>query len=149
MRFLAMLLLLGGLFAAPGWIAPAAADETPSTLPQADRDAIHGVIDGQIGAFRSGDDGAAFGFASPGIQMQFGDAATFVEMVKRGYAPVYHPRTVTFGALVEIDGQPVQKVRVVGPDGAAAMALYFMERQPDGTWRIGGCMLTQDDSVGA
>jgi hypothetical protein len=146
MRVLAVLFLLAGLFA--GSTVPASADEVPSALPQGDRDAIQHVIEGQIGAFRSGDDGAAFGFASPGIQMQFGDAAHFVEMVKHGYAPVYHPSNVTFGPLVEIDGQPVQKVRVAGPDGAA-MALYYMEHQPDGTWRIGGCMLTRDDSVGA
>ncbi len=148
MRVLAVLLLLvAGLFSAG---TPAAwADDTPSSLPQGDRDAIHGVIEGQIGAFRSGDDGTAFGFASPGIQMQFGDAAHFVEMVKRGYAPVYRPRDVTFGALVEINGQPVQKVRVVGPDGATALALYFMEHEADGSWRIAGCMLTQDDGVGA
>ena len=149
MRVLAVLLLLIGWFFASGAVVPAAADETPSSLPQGERDAIHGVIEGQIGAFRSGDDGTAFGFAAPGIQMQFGDAGHFVEMVRRTYAPVYHPRSVTFGALVEIDGQPVQKVRVVGPDGATALALYFMEQEPDGSWRIGGCMLTQDDSIGA
>jgi hypothetical protein len=146
MRVLAVILLLGGLLV--GWTGPASADETASSLPPSDRAAIHGVIEGQIGAFRSGDDGTAFGFASPGIQMQFGDAGHFVEMVKRGYAPVYHPRTVSFGALVEIDGQTVQKVRVAGPDGSA-LALYYMEREADGTWRIGGCMLTVDDSVGA
>lgn len=149
MRVLAVLVLLAGLFVGGGWASPASADETPSSLPQGDRDAIHGVIEGQIGAFRSGDAGAAFGYASPGIQTQFGDPQHFLEMVKRGYAPVFHPRSVTFGALVEIDGQPVQKVRVVGLDGAAALALYFMEREKDGTWRIGGCVLTQDDSVGA
>lgn len=146
MRVLAVLLLLTGLFA---FGSPAGAGEGPSSLSQAERDAIHGVIEGQIGAFRSGDDNSAFGFASPNLQMQFGDAGHFVEMVKRGYAPVYHPRSVAFGALVDVDGRIVQKVQVIGLDGTAALALYSMEREDDGTWRISGCALTQDESVGA
>lgn len=146
MRALAIVLLLAGLVLA----APAlAGDETRSALPDADRAAIRSVIEGQLGAFRRDDDAAAFGYASPGIQSQFGDAATFGAMVRRGYQPVYHPRNVHFGQLIEIDGRTVQKVQVVGPDGAAALALYFMEREADGTWRIDGCVLAPNDSVGA
>jgi hypothetical protein len=147
MRALVVLLLLVGLALSP---APAlAADETSSTLAQPDRDAIRGVIAGQMGAFRGDDAGAAFAFASPGIQMQFGDPATFLDMVRRGYRPVYQPRSYAFGPLVEIDGRTVQKVEVEGGDGQRALALYFMEQQPDGSWRIGGVMLTESDSVGA
>jgi len=43
----------------------------------------------------------------------------------------------------------VQHVELTGPDGAAAEALYFMERESDGSWRIDGCMLTKPDQVGA
>ena len=43
---------------------------------------------------------------------------------------------------MRIDGRLTQLVNVVGPDGVARVALYFMERQADGSWRIGGCMLT-------
>jgi hypothetical protein len=32
---------------------------------------------------------------------------------------------------------------VIGPDGQPALALYAMERQPDGSWRIAGCTLTR------
>jgi hypothetical protein len=31
----------------------------------------------------------------------------------------------------------------VGPDGQAVIALYVMERQPDGSWRINGVYLLQ------
>ena len=30
---------------------------------------------------------------------------------------------------------------LVGPDGVPIMAQYVMERQPDGSWRIDGCLL--------
>ena len=146
-RALAVLVLLSCLSLSP--LPAAAADETASSLPQADRDAIHAVIEGQLDALRGDDASAAFAFASPGIQTQFGDAATFLDMVRRGYAPVYHPRSHAFGPLVKMEGRTVQKLDVIGPDGQRALALYVMEQQSDGSWRISGCMLTESDSVGA
>lgn len=142
---LARVLLLLFLLAAPA----AWADEAPANVPAADRQAIQGVISGQIKAFRADDGAAAFAFASPGIQGMFGDAGHFMAMVRSGYPMVYRPRETSFGPLVTIDGSLVQKVRVIGPDGRAALALYYMEREADGTWRIDGCQLTEDDAVGA
>jgi hypothetical protein len=40
-------------------------------------------------------------------------------------------------------------VLLVGPDGKPVMALYAMERQPDGSWRIDGCMLGKADDMTA
>ena len=62
-------------------------------------------------------------------------------MVRDGYSAVYRPRQVEFLDLVEIGGEPVQRVYVVGPDGRALLALYTMERQADGSWRIAGRVL--------
>jgi hypothetical protein len=146
MRALAVLSLCL-LLAAPR--GAAWADDTPSPLPPADRQAIHGVIQNQLDAFRADDAGTAFGDASPGIQGLFGDAGHFMEMVKNGYQPVYRPRSAVFGSLVEIDGRTVQKLHLIGPDGVPALALYYMEREPDGTWKIDGCQLLQNDEVGA
>lgn len=36
---------------------------------------------------------------------------------------------------------------IIGPDGAAALTLYTMEREQDGTWRIDGCVLMQPDGL--
>jgi hypothetical protein len=144
MRALAVL-LVSLLLAAPS----ARADDTPSALPRADRDAIHDVIQHQLDAFRADDAGSAFSDASPGIQGMFGDPGHFMAMVKSGYPMVYRPRSTLFGSLVEIDGRIVQKVRLVGPDGSPALALYYMEREADGTWKIDGCQLTVPDEVGA
>jgi hypothetical protein len=70
-------------------------------------------------------------------------------MVKGGYLPVYRPSQVEFGDIVDLEGQLTQRVRVVGPDGKPVMALYFMQRQPDGSWLINGCMLTEADDTSA
>jgi hypothetical protein len=123
-------------------LATAAAAQTPATGASAsDRAAIHRVIEEQIAAFQRDDGGAAFGFASPTIQAMFGSPDNFMEMVRRGYTPVYRPRAVEFGELLDVDGTLIQLVDLIGPDGLPAVAAYEMQRQPDGVWRINGCQL--------
>ena len=125
-------------------IAPAMAwGQAPATdIGAADRAQIRAVIGDQIAAFRRDDAAAAFGFAAPNIQAMFGSAERFLGMVRDGYQAVYRPSDVAFGELVYIDDRLTQLVQVVGPDGAPRTALYFMERQADGAWRIAGCVLT-------
>ena len=106
--------------------ARASAQDAPAAVTPGDEAVIQSVIRAQIGAFRRDDGTAAFGFASPGIRAQFGDAATFMRMVRQGYAPVYHPDSFAFGALVTMEGRTVQRVEVTGADGAHDLALYFM-----------------------
>ncbi|MBC7799207.1 MAG: DUF4864 domain-containing protein [Gemmatimonadaceae bacterium] len=113
-----------------------------------DRDAIRGVIARQLEAFRRDDGAAAFGLASPGIQGQFGDADRFLDMVRRAYPPVHRPRSVEFTELVVKDGEIVQQVELTGPDGKPALALYSMERDDAGQWRISGCVLVRSTRVG-
>ena len=123
-------------------LLPAAA-QVP--VDEADRVRIERVIRDQMTAFRSDDAAAAFAHAAPSIQTLFGTPETFLAMVRRGYAPVYRPRSVEFRELAEAEGALVQRVLVVGPDGVPEVALYVMERQPDGSWRIAGCFLARAD----
>ncbi len=106
-----------------------------------DRAAIRQTISRQIEAFRADDADLAFSFAAPKIQDRFGDASRFVAMVKRGYRPVYRPREFEFTDLLEVRGKPTQRLVVVGPDDEVFSAYYMMQRQPDGGWRIEGCIL--------
>ena len=120
-----------------GLAFPAAAQD----LSAADRSAIRDVIQGQVDAFRRDDGGHAFGLASPMIQGMFGSPEIFMDMVRQGYQPVYRPRVFEFREVVTLDGQPTQKVHVIGPDGRPVTAYYPMVQLPDGTWRINGCYL--------
>ena len=128
-RVLAACFLLGGVW----WGVTARAEVSP-----ADQTAIQAVIGSQIDAF-----------ASPDLQHMFGSPARFMDMVQRQYRPVYRPRTMQFGALTEEDGDTVQFVELIGPDGVAYTARYTMERQPDGSWRISACELRESRRVGA
>ena len=121
----------------------AAAQE--AMLSDSDRAAIRDIIAKQVEAFRRDDGDAAFGLASPMIQGMFGGSNLFMDMVRRGYQPVYRPRAFDFREIVELDGQPTQKVHVIGPDGRPVVAFYPMTRLPDGSWRINGCYLKAPD----
>ncbi len=133
-RFKALWLVVLVLLAAP------AAAQAPLDLPAPDRAAIRTIIESQLAAFRRDDGAAAFGFATPNIQAMFGTPENFLEMVRRGYAPVYRPRAVEFAGIVGSADSPVQLVNLVGPDGEAVIAAYEMARL-DGAWRINGCVL--------
>ncbi len=115
----------------------------PATASEqvAEASAIRSVIERQLAAFGRDDGPGAFAFASPGIRARFRTAEIFMDMVRRHYAPVYRPRQVDFGALSQGPEGPVQELLLVGPDGRSVTALYFMERQPDGSWRINGVRL--------
>ena len=131
-----LLYLLAALLVA----GTARADEL-ANLPAAEQQAIQQVITNQVDAFRSDDESRAFGYASPGIQFMFGNPQRFMAMVREGYRPVYHPRSMAFGDLLVVDGHLVQELAVIGPDGSPHLARYVMEHEADGTWRIDGCVL--------
>jgi hypothetical protein len=126
---------------------PAFAD--PAQFDSADHTGVEQTIRGQMNAFQHDDADGAFSFAAPGTQQRFGDAQTFLDIVRRAYQPVYHPRNVDFSRLTNEDGAIVQRVELIGPDGAPYTALYTMEREPDGTWKIIACMLVPSQRVGA
>jgi hypothetical protein len=134
MRTLALVLLLS-----LATLAPAAALD----LAPAERSAIRGVVQSQLDAFRRDDGAAAFAYASPTIREMFRTPEGFMAMVRQGYAPVYRPRHVAFGEVVMYRGHVTQRVHLVGPDGTPVVARYLMERQPDGSWRIDGCILEE------
>jgi ketosteroid isomerase-like protein len=118
-------------------------------IETADVKSIRRVIEQQIDAFKRDDATGAYSFAAPPIRKIFPSAEIFMRMVRQGYQPVYRPRSFAFEELTRIDGKLVQPVRVIGPDGLPVTALYIMERQPDGSWKIGGCVLTQAPGQGA
>ena len=107
----------------------------------ADWTAIKKVIAEQRSALKAGDAAKAFTYASPGIREQFGDAATFMDMVRVAYSALLTARYTEFLEGAVIDGTVVQPLRLIDSDNTVRVALYIMERQRNGTWRIGGCRI--------
>ncbi len=113
-----------------------------------DTTAIRSVIQSQLDAFQRDDAPGAFALASPDIQGLFGSPERFLSMVRMGYPPVYRARRATFQELAHIGPTLIQPVLIVGADGGMVLALYAMEQQPDGSWRIDGCELRELPSAG-
>ncbi|WP_299863293.1 DUF4864 domain-containing protein [uncultured Hoeflea sp.] len=101
------------------------------------------VIESQINAFLNDDMQAAYSFAAPSIKRLYPDENRFFDMVKRGYQPVYRPGNFAFGRSKSApDGSGlVQEVLIQGPDGQDWTALYSLERQPDGSFKINGVQM--------
>lgn len=102
---------------------------------------VRQVIEAQLDAFAADDGIAAFSFASPGIRRQFGSPDHFLAMVRQAYPVVYRPSSVSFLAPREAGGAVYQPVRLADGNSRLWVALYRMQRQADGTWRIDGCEL--------
>ena len=114
------------------------------SISETEKTEFQRIITAQISAFRADDGPTAYSFAAPVVRNIFPTPEIFMSMVKRGYSPVYRPQSFNFTeALIDPMGRPAQKMRVVGPDGKTYEALYSMEKQPDGTWRISGCTLLE------
>jgi hypothetical protein len=103
--------------------------------------AIERVIRDQLAAFARNDGAAAYALAAPSLRRLFSSVEIFMRMVERAYPPLWRARAAVFRDLVIENGEPVQRVLLTGPDGRVWLALYAMERQPDGAWRIAGCTL--------
>lgn len=120
------------------------------TVPQADVQEFERIITEQLEAFKADDGVKAYGFAAPNIQMIFPSVESFMGMVKNGYPQVHRPRSYKFlQADIDQAGRPTQRVLIIGPDGKAYVALYTMERQPDGSWKIAACAILREAALDA
>lgn len=127
-------LVLGACMGVTAWAQP-------SSISGEDAASIRSIINNQIDAFRRDDGEQAYSHAAPSIQQMFPSAARFMDMVKRGYRPVYRPQSYRFEDLRTGDKGPVQAVRLIGPANREWIAFYTFEKQPDGTWKISGVFI--------
>jgi|SRR6516162_1177460 hypothetical protein len=103
--------------------------------------AAQSVIRSQEQAFSRDDAASAYSYAAPVIRQLFPEASTFMLMVQHSYAPVYRHRSFEFGEARAAKDRIAQRVHIVDENGEAWEALYTLERQADGTFKITGCAL--------
>ena len=118
-------------------------------LAASDVSAVRKVVEAQLAAFAADDAERAFSYASRGIRAQFGDATTFMAMVRSGYPMVVRPAAVSFFLpQAESGATPVtarQDVQFRDREGRLWMATYTLERQAGAGWRISGCRVVADN----
>ena len=103
--------------------------------------AAQAVISAQAEAFSHDDAASAYSYAAPAIHGLFPQADNFMFMVQNNYAPVYRHRGFEFGEARVEGGWIAQRVHIVDADGEAWEALYTLEQQSDGSFKITGCSL--------
>jgi Domain of unknown function (DUF4864) len=122
-------------------VAVFAAPPGQPTLPQKDWTAIRKVISDQLVALKAGDAEKAMTYAAPGIREQFGTSDNFMRMVREGYSALLNARSTRFLEGAVIEDAIVQPLRLVLPDETVLVALYQMQKQANGQWRISGCWI--------
>ena len=100
-----------------------------------------GVIRAQEQAFARDDAAAAYSHAAPAIKEIFPAPDIFMSMVQNGYAPVYRHKSFEFGESKSDGNWIAQRVHIVDANGEAWEALYTLEQQADGSYKITGCSL--------
>jgi len=128
-------------FAAHPPYALPTADAAEAPPDAADWSSIKRIIGEQLAALRSGDATRAFSYASIGIRDQFDDATTFLLMVRQRYGVLLTARYTEFLEGAVIDGHTIQPLRLVMNDDTVLVALYEMQRDERGGWRIAGCVI--------
>lgn len=114
------------------------------SIAPADENAIQSIIQNQVDAFLSNNSAAAYSYAAPSIQRMFQNDEQFMGMVSQQYKPVFRPQSFTFGRIADKGNGPVQEVYITGPAGKDWVAVYTLEKQQDGSWKINGCYLQPD-----
>ena len=133
-RFLFVSLLV--LLALPAWA---------QTVKPAPKEATEPVMK-QLEAFRRGDFGTAYTFASAEIQQQF-DRPAFEQMVKGGYPEIAQSIVgAVVSSAVAPDGHVYVAVKIRGANGNSIEAFYELVLE-GGQWKINGVASKPDPGV--
>jgi hypothetical protein len=139
--FMRIFTLVGMALAAASLQLKARAD----TLTGPDVQQVQAVVIAQLKAFTNEDADAAFAVATPEVRKSVGDPGRFLELVRGNYPMVYHPAGFAFLKPQVDKDQVLQAVALRDADDKTWIALFTLERQPDATWRIGACIVAEND----
>jgi hypothetical protein len=106
---------------------------------------VQAVVMAQLKAFSDEDADGAFAAATPEVRKSVGDPSRFLALVRGNYPMVYHPAGFAFLAPQVDKDQVLQAVALRDADDKTWIALFTLERQPDNSWRIGACIVAEND----
>ena len=115
--------------------------------PLADVEAqrVRAVVTAQLKAFSEDDAEAAFATATPSVRDALKKPERFIALVQGNYPMVYRAAGFAFLPPQREDGQVLQMVSIRDDEGKTWLALFSLEQQPDMSWRIGGCIVAEND----
>lgn len=108
---------------------------------------IQSVITDQLKAFNADDGTRAYGHAADIIKQIFPSQDIFMEMVRTGYPPVYRAKEWSFAEPTPLENGYSQIVRLTDEQDKQWNALYTLERDKTGTWKITGCRILRSEGT--
>jgi hypothetical protein len=139
--FMRIFTLVGMALAAASLQLKARAD----TLTGPDVQQVQQVVTAQLKAFSNEDADAAFAVATPEVRKSVGDPSRFLALVRGNYPMVHHPAGFAFLQPQVDKDQVLQAVALRDDEDKTWIALFTLERQPDNSWRIGACIVAEND----
>lgn len=113
-------------------------------LSDSDVQKVQRTIAAQLAAFAEDDAEGAFETATPAVQQAMGTSTRFLALVRGAYPMVYRPHTVTFHKPEQDEDDVLQLVEITDRNSKSWLALFKLERQPDASWRISGCAVSEN-----
>jgi hypothetical protein len=105
---------------------------------------VREVVVAQLSALAVDDAESAFDTATPAVRAAIGSSNRFLAMVRGAYPMVYRPASVNFHKPELDEGSVLQLVEIKDSSDKSWLALFALERQPDRTWRISGCVVAEN-----
>jgi hypothetical protein len=142
-RMIAAMCLLAALFGSWTTATAVAVEMTGS-----DAEAVRAVVQAQLDAFAEDDAAKAFELATVSTRTLLGSPESFLQMIKQEYPAIYRHRGALFTPPeMMINGMALQVVRLTDHDDLVWVAIYRMQREQDGNWKIDGCTLLRTAST--
>jgi Domain of unknown function (DUF4864) len=118
-------------------------------LSDGEQEQVRVVIQAQLDAFADDDADTAFALATPGIRATLGKSERLLQLVRDAYPMVYRASSVAYFKGEESEGTVLQLVRITDPNAKTWLAIFSLEKQPDATYRISGCLVTESNWLNA
>lgn len=99
------------------------------------------VVQSQLDAFSEDDAERAFSLATEATQNLAGTPGEFMRVIKQQFTPIYRHRAALFSKPEIIGKHALQVVQLTDHDNFVWIAIYQVEREGNGAWKVDGCQL--------
>lgn len=140
-RFLARVVLPFAMVLLAALPPPAVSDPG---LSAEDAEQVQRIVVAQIQALAENDAERMFETTTPAVREAIGSSGRFLAMMRGAYPMVYQPSAVTFHKVAAGPGGAWQLVEITDSEEQSWLGVFALERQPDKSWRISGCLMTRN-----
>ena len=109
--------------------------------------AVTQVVQSQLNAFAQDDAETAFKLSTASTRQLIGTPNELLSVIKHKFAPIYRHSKAIFAKPEIINRSALQIVHLTDADNLVWIAIYQVEQEADGIWRVDGCQLFETRSI--